>query len=94
MLAAAVGFLAGDAAKPPRQQTGVRLAVAAIDAYRATLSRPLSRAGVGLCRFTPSCSAYAREAVSRHGLLRGALLAGGRLLRCQPFAKGGADPVP
>lgn len=46
------------------------------------------------CRFTPSCSAYARQAVSEHGVLKGAALAAARLARCQPFHAGGHDPVP
>ncbi|NIR30137.1 MAG: membrane protein insertion efficiency factor YidD [Gammaproteobacteria bacterium] len=46
------------------------------------------------CRFHPSCSSYALEAVERHGALRGTLLALWRLLRCHPWAAGGYDPVP
>jgi putative membrane protein insertion efficiency factor len=46
------------------------------------------------CRFTPSCSAYARGCVERHGLLRALPLVLGRILRCHPFARGGHDPVP
>ena len=46
------------------------------------------------CRFTPTCSAYAAEAIMVHGPFKGCLLAAGRLLRCQPFCKGGFDPVP
>ena len=46
------------------------------------------------CRFTPTCSEYAAEAVRRHGFFFGTLLAAGRLLRCQPFCRGGYDPVP
>ena len=46
------------------------------------------------CRFDPSCSCYARAAIARHGAARGCLLAGWRLLRCQPLCKGGSDPVP
>lgn len=94
ILAALFGLFLGDALKPPREQAGARLAVGAIDAYRATLSPLLSKSGLARCRFTPSCSAYGREAVSRYGLARGALLTSGRILRCHPFAKGGADPVP
>lgn len=46
------------------------------------------------CRFTPTCSEYARESVLRHGVLRGAWLALRRLARCHPFNPGGFDPVP
>jgi hypothetical protein len=46
------------------------------------------------CRFAPSCSAYAIEALTEHGALRGSWLALRRLLRCQPFCAGGYDPVP
>lgn len=46
------------------------------------------------CRFVPTCSEYAMEAVERYGVLRGSMLAGGRLLRCHPFARAGYDPVP
>ena len=61
-----------------------------IRAYQALLS-PLF---YGSCRFHPSCSHYALEAVEVHGPVKGAWLALGRLLRCQPFCKGGFDPVP
>ena len=46
------------------------------------------------CRFTPTCSAYAIEALERHGAFFGTLLAVWRVLRCNPFCKGGYDPVP
>ncbi len=46
------------------------------------------------CRYTPSCSAYAIEAINTHGAFLGALLAMWRLLRCNPFSRGGYDPVP
>jgi uncharacterized protein len=45
------------------------------------------------CRYVPTCSEYAMEAVDRYGLLRGSLMAVARLLRCHPFAHGGYDPV-
>lgn len=58
--------------------------------YQMTLSRVLPP----LCRFEPSCSQYAVEAVEVHGALRGGLLAVLRILRCNPFSEGGYDPVP
>ena len=61
-----------------------------IVAYRRYLSPALP----ARCRFYPSCSAYAQEAIARHGALRGTALAVGRLLRCHPFHPGGYDPVP
>jgi putative membrane protein insertion efficiency factor len=48
----------------------------------------------GACRFHPSCSNYAAEAIGRHGAVRGLSLSLRRLLRCNPFTKGGFDPVP
>ena len=58
--------------------------------YRVALSPALGPA----CRYEPSCSAYAEEAVRRFGAARGSYLALRRLLRCHPFARGGLDPVP
>jgi len=46
------------------------------------------------CRYTPTCSAYAYEAVQKYGALKGGFLALKRFLRCNPFFKGGYDPVP
>ncbi len=59
--------------------------------YRRYLSRlkPMST-----CRFSPTCSAYAEEALGTHGVLKALALITWRLLRCQPFAKAGYDPVP
>jgi putative membrane protein insertion efficiency factor len=47
-----------------------------------------------VCRYEPTCSHYAEEAVRRHGVVRGLSLATWRLLRCNPWSKGGYDPVP
>jgi uncharacterized protein len=46
------------------------------------------------CRFYPSCSCYAEEAIEHHGIVRGSYLAARRLLRCHPWHPGGYDPVP
>ncbi len=48
----------------------------------------------GKCRYSPTCSLYARQAFSKHGLLKGAWLSGQRLLKCHPWSRGGYDPVP
>ncbi|MBY8873570.1 membrane protein insertion efficiency factor YidD [Micromonospora sp. PLK6-60] len=70
--------------------TGARLLAGPIIAYRRWISPALP----ARCRFYPSCSAYALEAVTRHGALRGAALTVRRLSRCHPFHPGGHDPVP
>ena len=69
---------------------GARLLLLGIDVYRVTLGPLLG----GHCRFYPSCSQYAQEAVRRHGAWGGSRLAARRLLRCHPFHRGGFDPVP
>ena len=67
-----------------------RAAVYVLDFYKRRISLLLPPA----CRFEPTCSVYAREAIARHGLARGAALSVGRLVRCHPFHRGGFDPVP
>lgn len=61
-----------------------------IEAYRWLISPLLPPS----CRFEPSCSRYAQDALRQHGLRRGARLAVGRILRCGPWSSGGYDPVP
>lgn len=67
-----------------------RILIAFVRAYRVALSPWLG----AHCRFHPTCSAYALEALERHGALRGAVLTVRRILRCHPFHRGGYDPVP
>lgn len=67
-----------------------RLLIGLIRLYQFALS-PLIPPS---CRFYPSCSQYAAEAIARHGAWRGAALAGLRLLKCHPLHPGGIDPVP
>ncbi|MCP5821639.1 membrane protein insertion efficiency factor YidD, partial [Klebsiella pneumoniae] len=64
-----------------------------LNGYRWFLSPILLSLGVQ-CRFEPSCSAYAKEAVRMHGPFTGIVLSLGRLLRCHPLCEGGHDPVP
>lgn len=78
----------GDASGAPT--AGARAAAAVFAFYKRFVSPLLPPA----CRFTPTCSEYAREAVLRHGLRRGLALAARRLTRCHPFHAGGHDPVP
>jgi len=67
-----------------------RFMLAAIHFYR----RYISPARPPCCRFIPSCSQYAIEAIEKYGALKGGWLAFRRILRCNPFHKGGYDPVP
>jgi uncharacterized protein len=66
------------------------LLIALVKSYRLLLSPWL---GAG-CRFEPTCSAYALQALEQHGAAAGSYLAGKRLLRCHPWCDGGHDPVP
>jgi uncharacterized protein len=65
------------------------LATAPIIAYQRFISPAIPRR----CKYEPTCSRYAVEAISRFGILRGLVLAGWRLLRCNPWSHGGYDPV-
>jgi putative membrane protein insertion efficiency factor len=67
-----------------------RLLMALVRGYRFFLSPWLGSA----CRFEPTCSAYALQALERHGAAAGTLLTVGRLARCHPWCAGGPDPVP
>jgi hypothetical protein len=78
------GFLALLARLPQRTLMGL------VQAYRLLLKAWIGNA----CRFEPSCSAYALQALERHGAAKGSLLTAKRLLRCHPYCQGGHDPVP
>jgi putative membrane protein insertion efficiency factor len=67
-----------------------KAALLAIRFYQLVFSPILG----GHCRFYPSCSAYMREAIEKHGLAKGISLGGRRLLKCHPFHPGGVDTVP
>lgn len=79
--------------KNREEETGPvgRLFIKCIRVYQKYLS-PLKR--YSSCRYTPTCSEYAVQAIKKYGALKGGLLAAWRILRCNPFAKGGYDPVP
>ena len=66
-----------------------RLAVLPIRGYQRAISPALPRR----CKYHPTCPAYAVQAIESYGILRGAVLAAWRLLRCNPFSRGGYDPV-
>jgi uncharacterized protein len=66
-----------------------RIVIAPIRVYQRLISPALPRR----CKYEPTCSLYAVQAIRRFGILRGLVLAGWRLLRCNPFSHGGFDPV-
>jgi len=66
-----------------------RAVVAPVTFYRRFVSPGLPRR----CRYEPTCSLYAAQAIQRFGILRGLVLAGWRVIRCNPFSHGGFDPV-
>jgi len=73
------------------------LGIALINLYQHTLSPdhgPLRHLfHYGFCRFQPTCSEYAKQAIAKYGLIRGVIKGGWRILRCNPFNAGGYDPV-
>jgi hypothetical protein len=90
----------GNAAEMPQPvplaspQWVTRGLLAALEYYRRWLSPAIHSAKTGGCRYLPTCSEYASIAIATHGPVRGVLLASWRLLRCNPFARGGLDQVP
>ncbi|MBP7927900.1 membrane protein insertion efficiency factor YidD [Patescibacteria group bacterium] len=68
-----------------------KLALILINFYKKYLSP--ENYGMKICRYAPTCSTYTYEAISKYGVAKGTLLGMYRILRCNPFAKGGFDPV-
>lgn len=81
---------AGTALAPATPSLPARLAILLVRTYQQFAPHDLK----GHCRYAPSCSAYAREALERHGLVRGLVLAARRVARCHPLGSSGYDPVP
>ena len=76
--------------RPVTPSLPARVALLVLGFYKAAISPWLPPA----CRYEPTCSVYAREAIERYGFRRGSWLALARLSRCHPFRPGGLDPVP
>jgi putative membrane protein insertion efficiency factor len=89
--ASGTGAIGAGAGAPSRPGPGLaaRILLAAVDGYQWLMAGRRSP-----CRFIPSCSCYAAEAVERHGALRGSWLAARRLSRCRPWGGSGVDLVP
>ncbi len=68
-----------------------KIMIGSLRLYQKAISPYL---GQGKCRYYPNCSEYAKEAVKKYGTAKGTAMAAKRFLRCNPFAKGGYDPVP
>jgi putative membrane protein insertion efficiency factor len=84
---------AGTTAPPTGASWPARLTRAAMTAPIVAYQRVISPAIPRRCKYEPTCSRYAVEAIQRYGILRGLVLAGWRLLRCNPLSYGGYDPV-
>ena len=69
-----------------------RIILFLIDTYKKYISPRLSHIGIK-CKYYPTCSEYARQAIDKYGVLRGSYLGIKRILKCNPFSKGGYDPV-
>ena len=69
-----------------------KILVMLIEIYQRGISQWLQHKGVG-CKFYPTCSEYTKQAIKEKGAIKGTLLGLGRIIRCNPFSKGGYDPV-
>ena len=73
-------------------QTGIKIAILFIWIYQKTFSKIFSLFGLR-CKYYPTCSCYAKQAIEVYGICKGIRLTAWRLLRCQPLGSGGCDPV-
>lgn len=71
-----------------------KLFILFIDIYKKLFSGIILYLFAGGCRFTPSCSNYSREAIEKHGIIKGSALSVKRVIKCNPLSKPGFDPVP
>ena len=85
-------YLTAESFQPPGRQPSVRICLGLIDAYQAVGSPAMKAAGVQ-CRYVPSCSHYAEDAISYYGSVSGVFRTIGRLLRCAPWGGRGFDPA-
>ena len=69
------------------------LAISAIRMYQKHLSPAIAKLGIGKCKYEPSCSNYALQAIEKYGVFKGTMKGAYRILRCNPFSKGGHDPL-
>ena len=79
---------------PVNYQPTTKISIFFIDIYRATVSANLKKNNIYICRYTPTCSQYTRGAIEKYGFLKGGFMGFYRILRCNPWTKGGYDPVP
>ncbi len=92
LLLGAAACLAAESLLPPQRQISAQACLGAIDVYQATGSRLSGALGLR-CRYTPSCSHYAEEAIAHYGTVGGAARTAGRLWRCSPWGGCGYDPA-
>ena len=85
--------MSSTAAQRPQPATAVRLVRTLVSLPIVLYQRLISPAIPRRCKYEPTCSRYALEAIREYGILRGLVLAGWRLLRCNPWSLGGYDPV-
>src|SRR2546427_142984 len=85
-------YLTAEAFVPPAWQPSARGSIALIHAYQATGSHAMEAGGIR-CRYTPTCSHYAEEAIAFYGTLGGGARAVGRIWRCSPWGGSGYDPA-